>query len=421
MAPIIVIGAGLAGLVAARTLQKAGKKVLVLEAKSNPGGRVQTRNINGFRIDHGFQVLFSAYPAVQRNLNLVDLELVPLPLSAVIVTALGRELIGDPVRDTRSLLGTIRARSLSMADKARIAILVARLKTVPPWKLLIGQDESTESFLRRLGFSNRSLETFFRPFFGGILLDRTLSSSARLFRYYFRMLIDGPTVVPKGGIGVITQKLSEGLDILTKSPVRKYETDSKKIKVFTDNSVFEAESLIVATDPKEIKRLTGLRFTTEAVGATYLYYGSRINLDTQSRLILNADRGIINNALWSSNVNPELTPNGFHLLTVTTLGTKRSTDAKIDCEVRDELAAWYGDNSVDKLDLINVEHIPFAQFKQPPNFVNLLPGNNTHDPRVLIASERTSMSSLQGAMESGERAAAHLLGDTSGMSRVRGS
>ena len=107
MAPIIVIGAGLAGLVAARTLQKAGKKVLVLEAKSNPGGRVQTRNINGFRIDHGFQVLFSAYPAVQRNLNLVDLELVPLPLSAVIVTALGRELIGDPVRDARSLLGTM--------------------------------------------------------------------------------------------------------------------------------------------------------------------------------------------------------------------------------------------------------------------------------------------------------------------------
>ena len=106
---------------------------------------------------------------------------------------------------------------------------------------------------------------------------------------------------------------------------------------------------------------------------------------------------------------------------MTTLGTKRSSDAEIDCEVRDELAAWYGDKSVDKLELINVEHIPFAQFKQPPNFVNLLPGNNTHDPRVLIASERTSMSSLQGAMESGERAAAHLLGDTSGMSRVRGS
>ena len=421
MASIIVIGAGLAGLVAARKLQNAGKKVLVLEAKSKPGGRVQTRIINGFRIDHGFQVLFSAYPTVQRNLDLADLELVPLPLSTIIVTSLGREIIGDPFRDVRSLLGTIQARSLSIADKLRIAILVARLKTVPPWKLLIGRDESTKSFLKSLGFSNRSLETFFRPFFGGILLDRALSSSARLFRYYFRMLIDGPTVVPREGIGVITKKLSEGLDILTDNPVKRYETNAKKVKVFTANRVFEAESLIVATDPNEIQRLTGLQFNTEAVGATYLYYGSRKTFDTQSRLILNGDRGIINNAHWSSNVNPKLTPNNFHLLTVTTLGTYRGTDAEIDCEVRDELAAWYGANSIDQLDLIDVERIPFAQFKQPPNFVNLLPGNNTHDPKVLIASERTSMSSFQGAMESGERAAAYLLGDSSGMSRARGS
>ncbi|MGD0965694.1 MAG: FAD-dependent oxidoreductase [Candidatus Acidiferrales bacterium] len=40
--PVVVVGAGLAGLQAANVLRKAGRRVLILEARSHPGGRVQT-------------------------------------------------------------------------------------------------------------------------------------------------------------------------------------------------------------------------------------------------------------------------------------------------------------------------------------------------------------------------------------------
>lgn len=52
----MVVGAGLAGLNAARTLRKAGLKPIVLEASDGVGGRVRTDNVDGFLLDRGFQI-----------------------------------------------------------------------------------------------------------------------------------------------------------------------------------------------------------------------------------------------------------------------------------------------------------------------------------------------------------------------------
>src|SRR5215207_4685805 len=47
---IIVIGAGVAGLTAARTLSSAGVGVTLLEARDRTGGRIFTRHIDSFPI-----------------------------------------------------------------------------------------------------------------------------------------------------------------------------------------------------------------------------------------------------------------------------------------------------------------------------------------------------------------------------------
>ena len=72
---IVIIGAGLAGLTCASELVKAGRRVLVLEASEQVGGRVRTdMHEDGYRLDRGFQVLFTAYPAAQRHLNFENLK-----------------------------------------------------------------------------------------------------------------------------------------------------------------------------------------------------------------------------------------------------------------------------------------------------------------------------------------------------------
>ncbi|MEQ7800026.1 FAD-dependent oxidoreductase [Pedobacter sp. ASV1-7] len=56
-ADVIIIGAGLAGLTAAKVLKAAGKSIKLLEASDKVGGRIKTDEVNGFLLDRGFQVL----------------------------------------------------------------------------------------------------------------------------------------------------------------------------------------------------------------------------------------------------------------------------------------------------------------------------------------------------------------------------
>ena len=72
---VVVVGAGLAGLICARHLQQNGIDCLVLEASDAPGGRIRTDRVDGFLLDRGFQVLLTAYPAAARELDLEALDL----------------------------------------------------------------------------------------------------------------------------------------------------------------------------------------------------------------------------------------------------------------------------------------------------------------------------------------------------------
>jgi len=53
--------AGISGLITALELEQAGFSPTIIEASSGVGGRVKTDVVDGFQLDHGFQVLLNAY------------------------------------------------------------------------------------------------------------------------------------------------------------------------------------------------------------------------------------------------------------------------------------------------------------------------------------------------------------------------
>ena len=121
--PVIIVGAGIAGLVCAIELQRAGRPVVVLETAADVGGRVRSSLVDGIVVDHGFQVLFTAYPTLGSYLDLDALQLRRFLPAARIVRDGRVSLIGDALRDPGLLLDTVLTRAVSFGDKLRLLAL----------------------------------------------------------------------------------------------------------------------------------------------------------------------------------------------------------------------------------------------------------------------------------------------------------
>ena len=132
MAPVVVVGAGLAGLACAQRLVAAGREVIVLEASDAVGGRVRTDEIDGFRCDRGFQLINPAYPALPRVVDVDQLDLRAFGAGVVVATEAGRSVLADPRRLPRLLPATLRSPVGSLRERAAFVALRPVLPAAGP-------------------------------------------------------------------------------------------------------------------------------------------------------------------------------------------------------------------------------------------------------------------------------------------------
>lgn len=418
---VVVVGAGVAGLVCARALLRAGVDVTVLEASDGVGGRVRSDNVDGFTLDRGFQVLFTAYPAAARQLDYGRLDLRRYEPGAVICQAAKRHVLSDPLRDVKAAVPAALTDIVSPLDKALTLRLTADMRAKSVDGIMDGPDETTEAFLLRRGFTPRFLDNFIRPFFGGVFLDDSLQTSAKAFQFDWKMLSEGDTAVPARGMGQISWQLAEELTAAGRIHLGCRVTQLERaaggqvVGVTTDDGAdFDADVTVLAVPAPEAARLSGLPTPPGQVGTVNLYFaGDRPLLPTKKILLHANQRSFVNNAALVSNVAPEQAP-GRHLLSASALGVPEGSDGELfDRAFRDLGRMLAGDRkALDALSTyrpLALYRIPYGQFAQPPGVYSTLPGNETAVPGLLYAAEFTAASSLNAAMRSGEKAAALLL------------
>ena len=421
---IVIIGAGLAGLVCAKCLAESGARgFLVLEAETEPGGRVRSeRTPEGFVLDRGFQVLLDSYPAVRRHLDLPALWPRYFESGAILHDRGRSWTVADPRERPGDLPVTALGDMFPLADKARLGWLVGELLLTPDERLLAAcaadTDVSTAHFLWARGFSAAVVERFFRPFFGGVFLDENLGTSSGLFRYYLKKFATGHALVPAGGMGEIPKQLARRLPAgnlrLGCRVARLVRVGDRVEAVMTDSGEeIPCELLLLATEaPASARLLERPPPRDPPHGTTAVYFASAAPLYSRAMLALPAGRRrLVRHFAQLTNAAPEYAPPGQHLLCATVLDRRGLADEALFTAAADEIAAIYP-AAAGSLRALSIVEVPYGQHQQPASFAVRLTAAPapTGFENVWLAGDQTSACSIQSAMAGGERAARLLAG-----------
>lgn len=399
--PVIVIGAGLAGLTAAKRLKERGMPVRVLEKAEAVGGRVRTDREEGFLFDRGFQVLLSAYPVASEILDYDRLQLGSFYPGSMVRTEGRFHQLTDPWRKPTSFFQSALSKVGSLADKGRLARLRRRVGRGTVEDLFARDHMSSEEYLRTHGFSDKMIDQFFRPFFGGVFLERGLETSSRMLEFTFRMFSKGDAALPKNGMQAIPEQLAESLspsELQLDTPVASVRPRRVTLE---SGETLEGQAVVVATKASAAAILLEKPAPPRGTGTTCFYFSSAKKPADLPILYLNGDRdGMINNICIPTNVHASYAPSGTSLISVSVLGVPEGTDEVLAYQIRQELKGWFGPD-VTRWNYLRSYRIPESLPSQTVKTIPSLKQSGHVEPGLYICGDHREMASIEGAMRSG--------------------
>lgn len=396
MKPIVIIGAGIAGLRAAKHLSDQKVPFVLLEQADHAGGRVRSDHVDGFILVHGFQVLQTNYPSVQRSFDLNALNLQAFDSGSKLW--FGGQWVSflNPLRSGLKLLDLV-PHLISFKD---ICLLI-RLWFKLQWSAneQVDSSETTASMFERWGFSETFQSKFLRPFFRGIYLDQNLQQSASLFFFYMRQFLEGQAALPAKGMGEIANQL------LTSLPMDSVRFRTEIVQLgddfveLTNGEKIEFERLILAVDPHVAARFLQVDLTDSVhLGSKTFYFSVPPRKEHDKLLHLIPGESKLLHYCFLSRVAPTYAPAGRELLQVTSLDL-----ALNEMEVLNLLAEY---EDVSGYAFLRAYTIPRSLAKLG-SFEALK--HAAQAKGIVLAGDYCEMPSLHGALVSGQKAAVQSL------------
>lgn len=412
--PIVIIGAGVAGLTCANYLHQRGRDVLVLEASDGVGGRVRTDLVEGFRLDRGFQILLTAYPEAQRLLNYAALDLRRFRSGARIHHDEGGAgerwmTLLNPFTEPLSIVQTLTSPIGTLADKLRIVELIRHVQGMSSDELFGQTATSTATYLRDYGFSEQIIERFFRPFFGGVFLEDDLTTSSNFFEFCFKNFFLGDAAIPALGIGQIPAQLAGRLpadSIRLNVPVARVNGNTVHL---ASGEHLTAATIVMAVDATAAARLQGQNppAPTAFNHTTCTYFAAPAStrpdsLAADKLLVLNTRRSSsVHNIAVMTDISPAYAPADQLLISVSTQGLEQVDAAALAKQIKTELTSWYGE-SVQGWRHLRTYHLPQALPAYGPEATRPTLQLSNH---LYQCGDRTTYPSLNAAMQTGRMVA----------------
>ncbi len=396
-----IIGGGVSGLVAAQVLENHGFEPTIIESTDRVGGRVKTDRLNGYQLDHGFQVLLTSYPMAQKYLNLELLDLQRFLPGATIFRKGKERVIGDPLREFSLLLPTMFSGIGSLSDKIKILKLTTLLKKKSVQEIFDEKETSTLEYLRNFGFSESIITDFFAPFFSGIFLETSLATSSRMFEFVYKMFGEGDAAIPKAGMEAIPAQLKQNL----KQTTYKFNTRVKEVKngkiILENGEIILSNSTIVATDPSGLISNLSSQSVSWKSCVTLYFEADTKRIKKPLIGLVSEKEALINNIFYHTSVKTE-SKGDKELLSVTVINHKGKSGEELIKQVENELESYCGISQVRHLAKYD---IPLAL----PNLTNIhyemMPSETQLTSSIFLSGDTQLNGSLNAAMLAGERAA----------------
>ena len=402
---IHIIGGGISGLIAARVLEEHGLSATIIEASDRLGGRVKTDVVDGYSLDHGFQVLLTAYPAAKKYLDFDALELQEfLPGSAIFKNG-KQKIIGDPLRNLSLLLPTLFSGIGTVNDKLKILALNRRLKKKSIQNIFAEKEQTTRVYLENIGFSEAIITNFFTPFFSGIFLENKLETSSRMFEFVYKMFGEGNAALPKDGIQAIPKQLFEKLKSTTfifNTKVKSVENGSIKLE---SGETLKSNFTIIATQASGlVSNLKNQATLWKSCDTLYFEVAKR---EIKKPLIglIAMHNALINNIFYHTSLQTSATATK-ELLSVTVIDKQNLTNKQLVTEVQKELKELC---NIDSCTFIKQYNIPMALPNLQDIQYEMLPSETRLTETIFLAGDTQLNGSLNAAMIAGERAALEVI------------
>lgn len=260
-ADVAIVGAGLAGLAAARELERAGRSVVVLEARDRVGGRTLNQPIgDGKVVEMGGQWTGPTQDRIQTLASELGVETFPTHND-------GDELAFIEGKRYRYSGEVPRINPLALADFVQSVMRLDRLaKRVPverPWEAPragLLDNQTLDSWLRRVS-KTKHARAILRAYLGGLLSEETASQSLLHALFYIHSATDFETISSidngaqhsrfAGGSQLISIRLAESLrgPVRLESAVEAITQDGDGVRVICNQFTVAARFAIVAVPP----------------------------------------------------------------------------------------------------------------------------------------------------------------------------
>jgi protoporphyrinogen/coproporphyrinogen III oxidase len=212
-----VVGGGLSGLTAARTLQRRGAKVVVLEQADRVGGRATTDALAGFSVDAGAQLFGSTFT---RFLSLVR----EIGWEDRLVRTAGRDAIWRDGRAHEVVYGSVASMvasgGLPMRTKMRLASrylpFLSRHRDAldqhaPERAAAAGLDDESIEVWGRREIDEAFVESLAYPQLGAYYGSEVGETSAGFYHILAGQGTDMALHAVRGGVGGVMERLAERL------------------------------------------------------------------------------------------------------------------------------------------------------------------------------------------------------------------